>query len=102
MAAVHVLGNPAARGGSGDVERVIDRVRAGGQETVLLEADSPEAAAAAAGEAVGRGAGRLIAVGGDGLVRIAVGAVAETDTILGIVPQGTGNDFAARPRPARG
>lgn len=94
MAAVHVLGNPAARGGSGDVERVIEEVRRRGLEPVLLEADSSDAAAEAAGEAVRAGAERLIAVGGDGLVRIAVGAVAETDSVLGIVPQGTGNDFA--------
>ncbi len=38
---------------------------------------------------------RVIAVGGDGLIHQVVQEVAETQTILGIVPAGTGNDFAA-------
>ncbi len=94
MTEVQVLGNPAARGGTGDVERVVDEIRAMGRRAVLLVADSPEAAADAVRAAVDDGAERLVAVGGDGLVRIAVGAVAESPTVLGIVAQGTGNDFA--------
>ena len=91
---VHVLGNPAARGGTGDVEKVADLLRTRGIETELLEATSAEASEDVARTAVSAGAERLIAVGGDGMVRIAVRAVAETDTVLGLVPQGTGNDFA--------
>ncbi|MFF2943554.1 diacylglycerol kinase [Streptomyces niveus] len=44
-------------------------------------------------EAVAAGTGALIAVGGDGLVSLALRAVAGTDTPLGIVAVGTGNDF---------
>ncbi len=92
---VHVLGNPAARGGTGDVETVVDAVRARGHEVVLLAAPSAPEARDAVGAAVAAGAvNRLVAVGGDGLVRIAVDAVAGTGVVLGIVPQGTGNDFA--------
>ena len=94
MATVHVLGNPAARGGTGDVERVSAAVRAAGHDVALLEATSPEASVGAARDAVAAGAERLVAVGGDGLVRLALQAVAETEVVLGIVPQGTGNDFA--------
>lgn len=36
----------------------------------------------------------LIAVGGDGTLNLAVNAVAYTDTVLGIIPAGSGNDFA--------
>ncbi|RUO31580.1 hypothetical protein CWE12_00860 [Aliidiomarina sedimenti] len=36
----------------------------------------------------------LIAVGGDGTLNLAVNAVAHTNTILGVVPAGSGNDFA--------
>lgn len=36
----------------------------------------------------------LVAVGGDGTLNLAVNAIAETDTILGVVPAGSGNDFA--------
>lgn len=91
---VHVLGNPAARGGTGDVEKVAARLRARGYEVALLEATSASVAQQEAVAAVAEGATRLVAVGGDGLVRIALQAVAETEVALGIVPQGTGNDFA--------
>ena len=40
------------------------------------------------------GAQRLIAVGGDGAVNLAAQGVAGTGAALGIVPAGTGNDFA--------
>ncbi|MGB0220729.1 MAG: diacylglycerol/lipid kinase family protein, partial [Sinimarinibacterium flocculans] len=42
---------------------------------------------------VAGGAQRLVVLGGDGMVHLAVQAVAGTDTILGVVPVGTGNDF---------
>ncbi|MEU3557214.1 diacylglycerol kinase [Streptomyces fragilis] len=45
-------------------------------------------------EAVAGGTGALVAVGGDGLVHLALQAVAGTDTPLGVVAVGTGNDFA--------
>ncbi len=50
--------------------------------------------AAAGPPALAEGAERLVAVGGDGTVRLALQAVAGTPTVLGIVPAGTGNDFA--------
>lgn len=93
-APVHVLGNPASRGGTGDARRVIEMLRRGGHEAVLLEANSVAACQQAAVDAVAGGAERLLAVGGDGLVRIALQAVAQTGVVLGLVPQGTGNDFA--------
>lgn len=91
---VHVLGNPAARGGTGDVEKVLGLLRSAGHDAVLLEATSAAASELVATDAVAAGATRLVAVGGDGLVRIALRAVAETGVVLGLVPQGTGNDFA--------
>ncbi|WP_432006566.1 diacylglycerol kinase [Streptomyces parvus] len=45
-------------------------------------------------EAVAAGTGALIAVGGDGLMSLALQAVAGTGTPLGVVAVGTGNDFA--------
>lgn len=45
-------------------------------------------------EAVGGGTGALIAVGGDGMMSLALQAVAGTRTPLGVVAVGTGNDFA--------
>ncbi|MFE9826849.1 YegS/Rv2252/BmrU family lipid kinase [Streptomyces sp. NPDC005791] len=45
-------------------------------------------------EAVAAGTGALIAVGGDGMMSLALQAVAGTATPLGAVAVGTGNDFA--------
>lgn len=41
-----------------------------------------------------KGASSLIAVGGDGTLNLAVNAIANTSTVLGVVPAGSGNDFA--------
>ncbi|MEU5158084.1 diacylglycerol kinase [Streptomyces sp. NPDC020875] len=60
--------------------------------TVLGE-DAPDALRRAR-EAVAAGTGALIAVGGDGLVSLALQAVAGTPTPLGVIAVGTGNDFA--------
>ena len=38
---------------------------------------------------------RMVVLGGDGIVHLAANAVANTDTVLGIIPAGTGNDAAA-------
>ncbi|MFD0026339.1 diacylglycerol kinase [Streptomyces sp. NPDC058382] len=45
-------------------------------------------------EAVAGGTGALIAVGGDGMMSLALQAIAGTPTPLGVVAVGTGNDFA--------
>ncbi|MEU2118202.1 diacylglycerol kinase [Streptomyces sp. NPDC016459] len=45
-------------------------------------------------EAVAEGTGALVAVGGDGMVSLALRAVAGTRTPLGVIAAGTGNDFA--------
>ncbi|WP_328909193.1 diacylglycerol kinase [Streptomyces sp. NBC_00234] len=45
-------------------------------------------------EAVDAGTGAVVAVGGDGMVSLALQAVAGTTTPLGVVAVGTGNDFA--------
>ncbi|MEU3465033.1 diacylglycerol kinase [Streptomyces sp. NPDC006733] len=45
-------------------------------------------------EAVAGGTRALVAVGGDGMVSLALQAVAGTDTPLGVIAVGTGNDFA--------
>ncbi len=44
--------------------------------------------------AVAEGYDALVAVGGDGMVHVVLQAVAGTGTPLGIVPAGSGNDFA--------
>ncbi|MEU5523628.1 diacylglycerol kinase [Streptomyces sp. NPDC047860] len=56
--------------------------------------DDPEDALARARAAIEDGTGALIAVGGDGMVNLALQAVVGTGTPFGLVAAGTGNDFA--------
>ncbi len=51
-------------------------------------------AAARCREAVRGGVDALVAIGGDGMAHLALQAVAGTATGFGLVPTGTGNDFA--------
>lgn len=47
-----------------------------------------------AAEAVRAGIERLVVIGGDGTLDAVAGELAHTDTALGIIPSGTGNDFS--------
>lgn len=91
-----LLANPAARAGRAahDLDRVLDRLRHQQVEPDVLTAESPSAAADAARGAVTDGINRLLVLGGDGIMHLAAGAVAGTPTVMGVIPAGTGNDFA--------
>ncbi|MFE4197776.1 diacylglycerol/lipid kinase family protein [Paenarthrobacter sp. NPDC056912] len=71
-------------------------LRAAGCDVVVLRADSYEALKARVEEILAADAGvdALVVVGGDGMVHLAVNALAGLDVPLGIVPSGTGNDVA--------
>lgn len=93
-----VILNPAA--GRGAARRVKDPVarafRGQGWTVDVLETERPGHATELARQAVGAGAQRVIAVGGDGAVHeVANGLLqARSDAQLGVVPVGSGNDFA--------
>ncbi len=93
-----LLVNPTA--GKGRAARVIADVvavlrDAGMNVEIVIGRDADEARALAR-EAVSAGrVDGLVALGGDGMVHLALQAVAQTDTPLAIVPSGTGNDLAA-------
>ncbi len=93
---VCVLINPIA--GTGRAPRiagaVVARLRARGASVTTVEGRTPRDALDSAADAVRTGAEILVAVGGDGLVNIALQAVATTSTPLAVVPAGTGNDVA--------
>ncbi|WP_036318791.1 diacylglycerol kinase [Microbispora sp. ATCC PTA-5024] len=91
-----VLVNPAARGGRTLrlLDPVLRRLREGGRPVSVIVGTSADDALARAREAVAAGPDALVAFGGDGLVHLAVQAVAGTPVPLGIVPAGTGNDIA--------
>lgn len=82
-------GHAAARGVA-----VVRALREAGQQVHALEAASVQEAREACRVAVEEGVEVLAVVGGDGVVGLAAGACAGTETALGIVPSGTGNDGA--------
>lgn len=93
---IAVLVNPTAGRGTGArlVGPVTDRLRQAGL-TVRWEAgrDGREAVDLAR-QWVARGIDGLVVVGGDGMVHLALQAIAGSRTKLGIIPAGTGNDLA--------
>jgi len=92
-----VLANPAAgRGRPGRLlPDVLARLGAAGCPVRVLDAVDAASAEEAARMAVTDGAAALVTVGGDGTVHIGLQAVAGSGVPFGIVPAGTGNDFAA-------
>lgn len=91
-----VLHGPrSGRGGAGAIgARVVAELAATDADVSELTADSAQAAAEVARQAVAESAEVLVVVGGDGLVALAADACAGTATTLGIVPAGSGNDTA--------
>ena len=96
MADIHLLVSP--RGGRGRaaaaapiVHRVIEQA---GHTPVDISGASAQESADATRAAVTAGAERVIAVGGDGTLHLALQGVVGTGAVLGLVPAGTGNDYA--------
>ncbi len=93
MRSVVVL-NPAARGGR---NRVLRETLAGVLRDVGIESEVVETRGAGDAERLARAhadAGLVIVAGGDGTVHEAVNGLAGTGAVLGVLPLGTGNDFA--------
>jgi diacylglycerol kinase (ATP) len=90
--------NPAASFGSRQHvgAQTLDHFRSAGAEVLELRRGSYGGLAAAVAEALAAGIDALVVVGGDGMVHLAVNALAGTaaKVPLGIVPNGTGNDTA--------
>jgi diacylglycerol kinase (ATP) len=97
MTSVALLVNPTAGKGraANTVARVTERLREGGANVAILVGRDAEDAAALAQQAMADGVDAIVALGGDGMAHLALNVVAGTDTPLGIVPAGTGNDLAA-------
>jgi diacylglycerol kinase (ATP) len=96
----HVILNPTSGGGAGrrlraEIER---ELTARGLPFTLTETERPWHAAELAREAARAGARVVVAAGGDGTIHeVANGlleAASEHRPMLGVVPVGTGNDFA--------
>ena len=91
----HVLLNPVARGGRNRHLRapLLDALARAG-----LDAEVTETAGRGHAERLARSSGRegrlVVAAGGDGTVHEVVNGLDGTDGTLGVLPLGTGNDFA--------
>lgn len=86
----------AGRGATGDVgRRLVAAAEERGHAVEVVSAESSDAASTAARAAIDAGVDRLVVVGGDGTVHQAIQVVAESGVAFGVVPAGSGNDFAA-------
>ncbi|MEV7106936.1 diacylglycerol kinase [Streptomyces atroolivaceus] len=88
--------NPTAGSGRGAraAQPAASALREAGFSVRTVLGEDADDALRRAREAVAGGTGALIAVGGDGMMSLALQAVAGTPTPLGAVAVGTGNDFA--------
>lgn len=93
---VAMLTNPTAGGGRGERYRgaALQRLRDSGLVVRNLAGRDADEAADLARASVADGVEALVVCGGDGLVHLAVQALAGTGVPLGIIPAGTGNDVA--------
>jgi diacylglycerol kinase (ATP) len=89
--------NPAARGGahSRAAARGAERLRSAGLRTTIVSGGSAAESTELLRAAIALGTDAVVVAGGDGTVRLALQEVAGTGIPLGIIPMGTGNDFAA-------
>lgn len=96
MSTVHLLLNPSVTTKRrAAVDAAISRaLTARGHDVVELRPPSREAIASTVTEARRAGVTRLLIAGGDGLVHYSLPAISGSDIAVGIVPVGTGNDFA--------
>jgi diacylglycerol kinase (ATP) len=93
---IALLVNPTAGKGRAAhvVAAVTERMRQGGANVAILVGTDVAHAQALARQAITDGVDAVVALGGDGMVHLALNVVAGTQTPLGIVPAGTGNDLA--------
>ena len=92
---IELIVNPAAGGGRAVeiAKQAAEKLRQLGKEFVLHTTDHPGHATEIAREAAQRGSKTVIAFGGDGTVHETAAGLRGTQTALGIIPSGTGNDF---------
>lgn len=93
---VVLLANPTSGLGRGArvAGEAAERLRAAGVRVRPVHGRDAGEALDLARKAAAEQPDALVCAGGDGLVHVAVQALAGTDTPLGIVPAGTGNDIA--------
>lgn len=93
---IALLTNPAAGRGRGVrvAGEALPRLRDAGYVVRNLTGRDADESLDLARQCVADGVETLVVVGGDGMVHLALQAVAATETRLGLIPTGTGNDVA--------
>jgi diacylglycerol kinase (ATP) len=93
---IALLTNPTSGKGAGvrTADQVLPRLRDAGFVVRNLMGRDADEALDLAHQCVADGVETLVVVGGDGMVHLAIQALANSDTRLGLVPAGTGNDVA--------
>ncbi|MDE0547276.1 diacylglycerol kinase family protein [Microbacterium sp. C7(2022)] len=91
-----LLVNPAARAGAHTniAEEAARHLRGQGVQVSMLSGGSAEESRQLLRAAIAAGADAVAVMGGDGTVGLAINELAGTAIPLGIIPAGTGNDFA--------
>lgn len=94
---IAVVVNPAARSGAhtGTGSRAVERLRARGHTVTVISGGSAAETSGLIRAAIEVGTDAVAVAGGDGTVRLAAQELAGTGVALGVIPTGTGNDFAA-------
>ncbi|WP_310963468.1 diacylglycerol/lipid kinase family protein [Nocardioides terrisoli] len=93
---IALLTNPHAGRGRGRqvVSQVLPGLRSAGHVVRNLQGTDPDEAMRLAQQCVADGVDTLVVVGGDGMVHLAIQALAHSSTRLAVIPVGTGNDVA--------
>jgi diacylglycerol kinase (ATP) len=93
---VTLLTNPASGHGNAPhaAERAVAQFQRRGVDVVEIVGVDADHARRLMDEAVSRGTDALVIAGGDGVISLALQALARSDIPLGIIPAGTGNDHA--------
>lgn len=93
---IAVVVNPAARSGAHThaAMRTTERLRELGHSVTVISGGSAEETSQLIATTVELGADALVVAGGDGTIALALPHLSGTGIPLGIIPSGTGNDFA--------
>ncbi|CDO33275.1 diacylglycerol kinase [Mycolicibacterium vulneris] len=96
MNQVTVLTNPMSGHGNAPhaAERAVAQLQRRGVDVCAIVGTDAAHARRLVDDALDRGTDALVVVGGDGVISLALQALATGDVPLGIVPAGTGNDHA--------
>jgi diacylglycerol kinase (ATP) len=96
IGAVTLLTNPASGHGNAPhaAERAVAQFQRRGVDVVEIVGRDTDHARRLIDEALTKGTDALVIAGGDGIISLALQALARSDVPLGIVPAGTGNDHA--------